>query len=150
MIWVIRRCKDIVIARNTLRSKCFHPFWKSWCHARRSRRVSGFWIPSVKRFEMIRKVTYLSDALVSMLKTMLYKVSQMAYGNAQHLPIMPFSTLVVRLGCNPLGAARSRPTPSNHWPSGVTATLCNWMRPMWYESRTLRCVQLTFRWHQVI
>lgn len=61
-----------------------------------------------------------------------------------------FSTLVVRLGCNPLGAARSRPTPSNHWPSGVTATLCNWMRPMWYESRTLRCVQLTFRWHQVI
>jgi hypothetical protein len=78
---------------------------------------------------MMKKVIYLSNALVSMLKTMLYKVSQMTYGNVQRLPIMRFSTLVVRLGCNPLGAARSGPTPSNRWPSGVTATLCNWMRP---------------------
>jgi hypothetical protein len=98
--------------------------------------VSGCWAPSVKRFETM-KVTYFSNVLVSMLKTIVYEVQERASVCVQRLPIMRFSTLVVRLGCNPLGAARSGPTPSNRWPSGVTATLCNWIRPKWYESRTL-------------
>src|SRR6267154_3728459 len=89
--------------------------------------TTGVWLLNSisENVRSLKKATYFSNAPVSMLKTAVGGVNKTVHGHAHHLPIIRFSTLVVRLGCNPLGAASSGPTPSKRWPSGVTATLCN-------------------------